>query len=126
MAFFDFRFTAKFLEKSDIRIINAPQLLLYRLTWQGIPMWVRRPFQIGYVKAYCLVVGIRQSVFIPLTVPLMEVFMHLPHIVKQVTKPNTIGLVAKLILVGFHGISHITPFLTPVQWVGRHTIKRLC
>ena len=126
MAFLDFRSTSKFFKKSDIRLINAPQLLLYRLTWQGFPMRVCRPFQIGYVKAHCLVVGIRKpSVLISLTLPLMEILVDLPHIIKQVAKPNTIGLIIKRIFVGFHGISHITP-LTPLKWVGRHTIKRLC
>ena len=125
MAFLDFRSTPKFFEKSDIRLINAPQLLLYRLTRQRFPMRVCRPFQIGYVKAHCLVVRIRQSVLISLTLPLMETLVDLPHIIKQVAKPNTIGLIIKRIFVGFHGISHITP-LTPLKWVGRHTIKRLC
>ncbi len=58
-------------------------------------------------------VGIRQSVLIALTLPFMEIRMHLPHIVKQIPKPNTIGLIAKLILIGFHGLSSIKS-LTPV------------
>ena len=45
--------------------------------------------------------------------------MHLPHIIKQIAKTDTIGLIAKLILVGFHGISQHTVF-NPIQ-VGRHT-----
>ena len=50
--------------------------------------------------------------------------MHLPHIVKQIADTDTIRLIAKLILICFHGISHIT-LLTPEQWVGRHVTLRL-
>ena len=114
MAFLDFRSTAQFLEKSVIRQVNASEFLLDRLTRQCTPMRVRRAFQLGYMQTHCLVARIRQSIFIPLTLPLMEVFMHLPHIVKQVAKPNTIRLSIKRIFVGFHGLSHITP-LTPEQ-----------
>ena len=122
---FDLRSTTKFFEKTDIRLINAPQLLLDRLTRQRFPMRVCRLFQIGYVKAHCSITRIRQPALISLTLPLMEILVDLPHIIKQVAKPNTIGLIIKPIFVGFQGISHITP-LTPLKWVGRHTIKRLC
>ena len=125
MAFFNLRSTAKFLEKTLIRQVNTFEFLLDRLTRQGFPMWMRRAFQLGYVKTHRLVPRIGQSVLIPLTLPLMEVFMHLPHIVKQIAKSYTIRLIIKRIFVGFHGLSSIK-FLTPVQWVGRHTIKRLC
>ncbi len=121
--FLDFRSTAEFFKKADIRLINTPQLLLYCLTRQGVPMRVCRAFQIGYMRAHRSMVRIGQTVFISLTLPLMEVFMHLPHIIKQVAKPNTIGLIIKRIFVDFHGISHITP-LTPIQWVGKHATKR--
>ena len=124
MAFLDFRSTPKFFEKSDICLINAPQLLLYRLTRQGFPMRVCRPFQVRQMCGHGIVVGIRQSVFIALTLPFMEVFMHLPQVVKQVANADCIRLIAKLILKGFHGISHITP-LTPNEWVGRHVTLRL-
>ena len=49
MPFFDPRLTAEFLEEADISIINAFQFLLYCLTRQGVPMRVRRPFQVGYM-----------------------------------------------------------------------------
>ena len=105
---------AKSLEKTLIRQVNTFEFLLNRLAWQGLPMRVRRAFQLGYVKAHCLVVRIRQPVFIAVTLPLVEVFMHLPHIVKQgVSKPNTIRLTIERIFIGFHGISSIK-FLTPL------------
>ena len=117
MARFNFRSATKFLEKPVIRVINTPQLLLNRLTRQRIPMRVRRPFQIRQVSRHGVIVRIRQPVFVALTLPLMEVFMHLPHVVKQVAKTNTIRLVTKLIFIGFHGLSS-TKSLTPNQWVG--------
>ena len=107
MSLFDFWSTAKFLEKPVIRVINTPQLLLNRLTWQGIPMRVRRPFQIRQVSRHGVIVRIRQPVFVALTLPLVEVFMHLPHIIKQIANPNTIRLIAEFIFVSFHGISGI-------------------
>ena len=122
--FLDFRSTAKFLEKTDIRLVNTFQFFLDCLTRQRIPMRVRRAFQLGYVRAHRSMVRIGQSVFISLTVPFMEILVDLRHIVKQVAKPNTIGLIIKRIFVGFHGISHITP-LPPIEWVGRHVTLRL-
>ena len=121
MAFFDFRSTPEFLEKTDIRLINTPQLLLDRLTRQRFPMRVGGAFQLGHMCTHCRITRIRQSVLIPVTLPLMEIFMHLPHIVKQVTQTYTIRLIIKWIFVGFHGISHITPFNPyPVGWQTRH------
>ena len=87
-------------------------------------MLVRCPFQFFEVSIHSVIVRIRQTVFIALALPLMEVFMHLPHIVKQVANTNTIGLIAKLILIGFHRLSQFT-VLTPDKWVGRHVILRL-
>ena len=106
MAFLDFRSTAKFLEKSVIRQVNPFEFLLNRLTRQRFPVRVRRAFQLGHMQTHGLITRIRQSVLIPLTLPFMEVFMHLPHIVKQVAKSNTIRLIIKRIFVGFHGILH--------------------
>ena len=117
MSFFDFRSTAKFFEKSLIRCVNPSQLLLNRLTRQSVPMRVSRPFQIGKVCGHGVIVGIPQPVFIALTLPLMEIRMHLPHIVKHVTNADCIRLTAELILIGFHGISS-TKSLTPFQWMG--------
>ena len=114
MPFLDFRSTAKPLEKSFIRQVNTFEFFLGRLTRQCLPMWMRRAFQLGYVKTHRLVPRIGQSVLIPLTLPLMEVFRHLPHIVKQIAKTDTIRLIIKPIFVGFHGISHITP-LSPAK-----------
>ena len=51
-----------------------------------------------------------------MTLPLMEIGMHLPHIVEQVAQADRIRLVPKLILVGFHGTSSLKS-LTPEQWV---------
>ena len=103
MAFLDFRSTAKFLEKSVIRLINTPQLLLYRLTRQRFPMRVRGAFQNSQVSTHSSVVRIRQSVLISLTLPLMKILVDLPHIIKQVAKPNTIGLSIKPIFEGENG-----------------------
>ena len=125
MSFLNLRSTAKYLEKTIIRQVNPFEFLLDRLTRQGFPMWMRRAFQMRQVQTHRLVVGIGQSVLIPLTLPLMEAFMHLPHIVKQVAKTNTIRLIIKRIFVGFHGISHIT-LLSATKWDGRHIVKRQC
>ena len=122
---FPFRFPTKFFEKSHIRCINASEFLLNRLTRQGFPMRVGRAFQIRHVCRHRRIVRIRQSFSIPLVLPPMEIVMHLPHIVKQVTKTDRIRLITKLILIRFHGISSIKS-LTPDKWVGRHTVKRLC
>ena len=120
--FFDFRSTPKPLEKSLICQVNPFEFFLDRLTWQCLPMWVRRAFQLGYMCAHCLITGIRQSVLIPVTLPLMEILVNLPHIVKQVTKTDRIRWIAKLILIRFHGLSRIT-HLTPNEWVGSHVTK---
>ena len=116
MPFLDVRSTAEFLEKTDIRSINASQLLLDRLAWQRLPMWVCRSFQIRHVRTHRSITRIRQPVFIPLTLPLMEILVDLPHIVKQVAKANTIGLIIKGIFVGFHGITHHTFNPCAVGW----------
>ena len=68
--------------------------------------------------------ALRQSAFIPLTLPLMEILVNLPHIVKQVAKTDRIQLIAKLILIGLHGLSSLKS-LTPIEWVGRHVTWRL-
>jgi len=107
MAFLNLGSTAKFFEKSVIRQVNPFEFLLDRLTRQGIPMRMCRPFQIGCVCTHCLITCVGQPVFIALTLPLMEILVDLPHIIKQVAKPNTIGLIIKRIFVGFHGLSGI-------------------
>ena len=95
VSLFDFRSTAEFLEKSVIRFMNPFQFLLDCLRRQRLPMWVCCIFQMFHVVAHTLKVDIRQSVFVTLTLPLMEVFMHLPHIVKQVTNAYGIRLFPK-------------------------------
>ena len=107
MPFFDFRSTAKFFEKTIIRQVNAFEFLLDCLTWQRLPMRVCGTFQIGHVRTHCSIICIRQSVFIALTLPLMEILVDLPHIVKQVAQSYRIRLIAKLILMGSHGLSGI-------------------
>ena len=79
-------------------------------------MRMSRPFQIGQMGRHRRIVRIRQSISIPLVLPPMEVVMHLPHIVKQIANTDTIRLIAKLIFIGFHGLSSLKP-LTPFQWV---------
>ena len=112
VALFDFRSTAKFLEKSIVCLINTFQFLLDRLTRQGVPMRVCRLFQDFHVCTHVLKVHIRQPVFMPLTLPLVEVFMHLPHIVKQIAYPYCVRLFPKRVFIAFHGLSRITS-LTP-------------
>ena len=107
MPFFDFRSTAKFLEKSVICQVNAFELLLDCLAWQRLPMRVCRSFQICHVRIHCSIICIRQSVFIALTLSLMEILVDLPYIVKQVAQSYRIRLIAKLILIGSHGLSGI-------------------
>ena len=122
---FPLRFTAKFFEKTHIRKMYPLQFFLNRLAWQGVPMPMSRPFQIGQVCRHRRIVRIRQSISIPLILPPMEIVMHLPHIVKQIANTDTIRLIAKLIFIGFHGLSSLKP-LTPFQWVGRHRTLRFC
>ena len=123
MAFLDFRSTSKSLEKSLIRQVYPFEFFLDRLAWQGIPMWVCCSLQIGQVGRHGVIVRIRQPVFIAVSLPVMEIRMHLPHIVKQVPKTDTIRLVIKWILIGFHGLSSLKS-LTPFQWVGPTRYKR--
>ena len=108
MPFFNLGSTAKFLEKTIIRQVNPFEFFLNRLTRQSFPMWVRRAFQIRHVGTHRSMVGIRQPVFISLTLPLMEIRVDLPHIIKQIAKTDRIRLIIKRIFVGFHGISRIT------------------
>ena len=117
--FFDFRSATYFLEKTVIRLINTPQLLLDPLTRQSFPMRVRGSLQFSEVSGHRIIVRIRQSIFIPLTLPFVEVVMHLPHVVKHVAKTNRVRLMPKLIFVGFHDFHSLT-VLTAVQ-VGRQT-----
>ena len=123
VSLFDVRSTPEFLEKPIICQMDTFQLLLNCLAWQSIPMRVRRLFQITQVRAHCLITRIRKSVLIPPALPLMEVCMHLPHIVKQVTNTECVRLFPKRVFIGFHGLSSIKS-LTPKQWVGRHIALR--
>ena len=107
MSLFDFRSTAKPLEKAVVCQMDTFQLLLNCLAWQGLPMRVSRIFQNFYVVTHTLKAHIRQTVFIPLTLPLMKILMHLPHIVKQVANADRIRLFPKRIFIGFQGISRI-------------------
>ena len=113
----DMRSATEFLEKPIIRKVDTFQLLLDRLTRQCFPMWVRCSFQLLKVRAHRSIVRIRQPVLITLTLPLMEIRMHLPHIVQQVTKTYRIRLITKLIFIGSHGVSSIKS-LPPIKWVG--------
>ena len=103
----DMRSAPKFLEKAVVCQMDTFQLLLGCLRRQSIPMRVRRLFQITQVRAHCLITGIRQSVFIPLTLPLMKILVDLPHIVKQIANAYRVRLFPKRIFIGFHGISRI-------------------
>ena len=114
---FDMRSTAKFLEKSIISFMNPSQFLLNRLTRQGFPMRVCRILQNFHVVTHTLKTYIRESVFMTLTLPLMEILMHLPHIVKQIANADRIRLFPKRVFIRFHGLSQyhrVNPF--PVGW----------
>ncbi len=75
------------------------QLLLDCLRRQRLPMGVCRIFHKFHVVTHTLKVDIRQSVFVALTLPLVEIRMHLPHIVKQVANAYCVRLITKLILI---------------------------
>jgi len=114
MAFLDFRSTPKPLEKSLICQVNPFEFFLNRLAWQGFPMRVRGAFQKSQVSTHSSMVRIRQSVLISLTLPLVEIRVDLPHIVKQVTQADYIRLITEFVFIRFHGLSHITP-LSPAK-----------
>ena len=121
MPFLNLGSAPKFLEKTLVGKVYPFQFFLHGLTWQYFPMWMRCTLQFGQMFTHRSVVRIRQTIFIALTLPLMEILMHLPHIVKQIAKPYQIRLISELILIRFHGISHITPFYPfPVGWQTRH------
>ena len=121
MTGFPFRLTPKFLEKSHIRCINTPQLLLDRLTRQRIPMRMCRSFQLGQVGRHSVIVRIRETLPIPCVLPPVKIVMHLPHIVKQVTQTDCIRLISELIFIRFHGLSSIKS-LAPCTVGGTDTL----
>ncbi len=121
MTLLDFRSTPKFFEKPVVCFINTSQFLLDRLRRQRLPMRVRRPFQNFHAVTHALKTHIRQPVFIPLTLPLMEIDMHLPHIVKQIANADRIRLFPKRIFIRFHGLSQYHRFNPlSVGWQTRH------
>ncbi len=117
MSRLDMRSAPKFLEKAVVCQMDTFQLLLNCLAWQSIPMRVRRLFQITQVGTHCLITRIPQSLLMPLTLPLMEILVDLPHIVKQVTNTACVRLFSKRVFIGFHGLSSLKS-LTPNEWVG--------
>ena len=125
MARFDMGFATEFLEKSDIRIVNAFQFCLNRLAWQRLPMWVCGAFQIFRVLAHCSVVGIRQAGFVSLVLPLMKILMHLPHIVKQVANAYRIRLIVPTDIYRFSWTFTSHAFDPCIEWVGRHVTLRV-
>ena len=111
---FDMRSATQFVEKSLICFMNTFQLTLDRLAWQTLPMRVCRLFQRRQMSRHRMIVGIRQSIFIALTLPQMEILMHFMHIVEQMTQVFIFRVFAYRIFIGSHWLSHITP-LTPVK-----------
>ena len=109
MSRLNMRSTTEFFRETIISVINTLEFLLHSLAWQCLPMRVCGLFQMFKVITHVLIVYRRQPVFMPLTLPFMEVKMHLPHIVKHITDTNRIRPIIKRIFIGFHGISHITP-----------------
>ena len=126
---FTFRFTCfsilNVLKELFVSQVNPFRDLLDDLTRQLIPMRFRPRFQLRDMTTYPTKRRIFTIDTIIASLQLQEVNMHTMQIVNQVTNLYQIRLVVELIFFGFHGISHITP-LTPLKWVGRHTIKRLC
>ena len=119
VARFDMRSTPKFLKETVIPFINTQKFLLYCLARQYFPVRMRCFLQVLKVGIHSIIVRIRQTVLISLTVPFMEVFMHLPHIVKQIANTNCIRLIVKRIFIGFHGLSGIRR-LSPSKWEDQH------
>ena len=93
-----------------ILLINTSQFLLGCLRPQRLPMRVRCPFQNFHVVTHALKTHIRQPIFIPLTLPLMEIDKHLPRIVKQIANADRIRLFPKRIFIRFHGLSQYQRF----------------
>ena len=101
------------LVKSKVRYFSAPKSF-HTVKVQGFNRDRIKPFtEIGGkfpMKVFALIRNFsikRQSVGIPLALPLVEILMYLPHIVKQVTKTYRIRLIVYFIFIGFHGISSI-------------------
>ena len=66
---FNMRSATLFVEKSFVGCVYTFQLTLDRLTRQTIPMRVCRLFQLGQMSRHRIIVHIRQSIFITLTLP---------------------------------------------------------
>ena len=96
------RSTTEFLKETVIRFMNTFEFLLRRLTWQCLPMRVCSIFQKFKVITHALIVYIRKPLSMPLTLPLVEIHMHLPHIIKQVANADRIRLIIKRIFIRFH------------------------
>ena len=127
MAFLDFWSTPEFLEKSVIRQVNASEFLLDPLTRQCFPMRVRRAFQLGYMQTHCLVARIRESIFIALTLPRVEILVNLPHIVKQVPNADSIRLIIKADIYRFSWTIRYQAFIPyRVDRQTRHQAATLC
>ena len=109
------RSTTKFLKETVVRFMNTLEFLLHRLAGQSVPVRVCRLFQKFKVITHTLIVYIRKSVFMSLTLPLVEIHMHLPHIVKQVANTDRIRRIIKRIFIGLQGISGIRR-LSPNRW----------
>ena len=121
---FDTRSATQFVEKSVVSCVYTFQLTLDHLTRQTLPMWVCRLFQLRQMSRHRMIVRIRQTVFIALTLPQVEILMHFMHIVQQIPQAFILRVFAYLMFIGSHWFSRIT-LLTPFQWVGRHVTLRL-
>ena len=87
--------------------MNTFEFLLHGLAWQCLPMRVCGVFQKFKMITHALIPHIRKSGFMSLTYPLMEIYMHLPHIVKQVANADCVALTIKRIFIRFHEVSRI-------------------
>ena len=107
---FNMRSATQFVEKSLICFMNAFQLTLDRLTWQTIPMRVCRLFQRRQMSRHRMIVRIRQAVFIPLTLPQMEILMHFMQIVQQIPQAFILRVFAYRIFIRSHSASQFHRF----------------
>ena len=88
------RFTPQFIKEPLIRIINTFQFRLNGLAWQGLPMGVCGAFS-TFSRAQTWRYSSHTETsrfFVSLVLPLMEILVNLPHIVKQITNAYRVRL----------------------------------
>ena len=94
------RSTTQFLEKALIGCVNTFQFFLDRLRRQGIPVRMRGLFACRQMFSHCVIVRIRQPITVTLILPIVEILMHLPHIIYQVTETYQVRLTTQFVFIG--------------------------